>query len=159
MSEVRVGMEGSLSWVQASGSGRTWATATGPASGVAMAFITDFSFTSGQTITTIMDRGRPHHHKQTEVAPIDVSFSFNWTGQNAIPSATTGTGASVPMFHYEFKSTRNEDGSGAGSGYYYQFMGAAFLSTDFKEAKEGDTHAYKIRALAMSGANTSGYLS
>lgn len=158
MAEVRVMMEGSLWWVQASGSGRTWATATGPASGL-VGFVTDFSFTTGQTITTIMERGVPHHHKLTEKARIEPSFNFLWTGTHALPSAVTGTGASLPMFHLEFKSTRNEDGTGAGSGYYYQFMGAAFQSFDFKEAKEGNNIAMKMACLAMSGANTSGFLS
>ncbi len=158
MSEVRVMAEGSLWWVQASGSGRVWATAATPASGL-VGFVTDFSFTSAQTITTIMERGVPHHHKKTEAARIEPSFNFLWTGTNAIPSATTGTGASLPMFHLEFKATRNEDGTGAGSGFYYQFMGCAFQSSDFKESKEGNNHAYKFAALAMSGVNSSGFLS
>lgn len=124
-----------------------------------MGLVTDFSFSSAATITTIMERGTPHHHKLTERSRIEPSVSFLWTGNNAMPSAITGTGASVPMFHLEFKATRNEDGTGAGSGYYYQFMGAAMQSFDFKEAKEGDNLTLKFACLAISGANTSGFLS
>lgn len=158
MAEARIQAEGSLWWVQASGSGRTWATAASPASGL-MGLVTDFSFTSGATVTTIMERGLPHHNKISERARIEPSVSFLWTGTHAMPSAVTGTGASVPMFHLEFKATRNEDGTGAGSGYYFQFMGAAMQSFDFKEAKEGDNITMKFACLAMSGANVSGFLS
>lgn len=156
MAEARVQAEGSLWWVQASGSGRSWSTAATPASGL-VGLVTDFSFTSGATITTIMERGIPNHHKLTERARIEPTFSLLWTGTNAIPTAVTGTGASVPMFHYEFKAIRPEDF--AGSGYYYQFQGAALQSFDFKEAKEGDSLTMKLACLAINGPTASGYLS
>jgi hypothetical protein len=154
--EIRVAAEGSLWWVQASGSGRAWATAATPVSGL-MGLVTDFSFPSGATITTINERGIPNHHKMTERARIDIAVTFGWTGTNALPSATTGAGASVPMFHLEFKAIRPEDF--VGSGYYYQFHGAALQSFDFKEAKEGDNQSVKFAALAMTGPTASGYLS
>ncbi len=147
--------EGSLWWVQASGSGRTWATAATPNSGL-VGYVTDFSFSSAATITTIMERGTPDHHKLTERSRIEPTFSFLWTGTNARPTAT-GTGASVPMFHLEFKAIRPEDF--AGSGYFYQFHGCAAQSIDFKEAKEGDNISMKIACLAMNGPTASGYLS
>lgn len=155
MAEIRVALEGSLWWVQASGSGRTWATASAPASGL-VGLVTDFSFTSGATITTIMERGIPNHHKLTERARIEPTFSMGWTGTNALPTAITGTGASVPMFHYEFKSIRPEDF--AGSGYYFQFQGAALQSYDFKEAKEGNNKTIKLACLAITGPTASGYI-
>jgi hypothetical protein len=154
MAEVRTQFEGSLWWVQASGSGRTWATAATPASGL-VGFCTDMSFTSGQTITTVSDRGIPHHHKVTEKARIEPTFSLMWTGQHAVPTATGG-GASVPMFHLELKSLEPEN---AGSGRYYQFHGCALQSFDFKEAKDGNTVTMKCAALAMNGVTASGYLS
>lgn len=154
--EARVQAEGSLWWVQASGSGRSWSTAATPASGL-VGLVTDFSFTSGATITTVMERGIPNHHKLTERARIEPSFSFLWTGTNALPTAATGSGASVPMFHLEFKAIRPEDF--AGSGYYYQFQGVALQSFDFKEAKEGDNITFKAACLAMNGPTASGYLS
>jgi hypothetical protein len=155
LSEVKVFAEGSLWWVQASGSGRAWATAATPASGL-IGYVTDFSFSSAATITTIMERGVPDHHKLTERSRIEPSFSMLWTGNHARPTAT-GTGASVPMFHLEFKASRAEDF--AGSGHYYQFHGAALQSFDFKEAKEGDNISMKMACLAMNGATASGYLS
>lgn len=155
MSEVRVAAEGSLWWVQASGSGRAWATAATPASGL-VGYVTDFSFSSARTVTTIMERGLPDHHKESERSRIEPTFSMLWTGNHARPTAT-GTGASMPMFHLEFKATRPEDF--AGSGFYYQFHGAALQSFDFKEAKEGDNISMKYAALAVTGPTASGYLS
>lgn len=122
-----------------------------------MGLVTDFSYSSGQTITTINERGTPNHHKKTEAARIEPSVTFGWTGTNAVPSANTGAGASVPMFHLEFKAIRPEDF--VGSGYYYQFHGAALQSLDFKEAKEGDNLSVKFACLAMTGPTASGYLS
>ena len=153
--EIRVAAEGALWWVQQSGSGRTWATATGPKSGL-VGLVTDFSFSSGQTVTTIMERGRPNHHKITEFGRIEPTFNMGWTGTYAIPSAETGSGASVPMFALEFKAIRPEDF--AGSGYYYQFLGGAMQSFDFKEAKEGDNVTLKFACLGMVGPTASGYL-
>lgn len=153
MTEVRIAREGSLRWVQASGTGSTWATASAPTSGFA-GFVTDFSHTSAQTVVTIMERGTPHHHKISELAPIDVSVTFQWTG--TYPVAGSGAGASVPMFHLEFKALRPEDG--APTGYYYQFYGCAMENDEFTEAADGNTHALTFKALGMS-ANASGFLS
>lgn len=155
MPEARTLLEGELRWVQASGSGRTWATAATPASGI-VGFCAGVTITSGQTITTIMNRGIPDHHKKTEAAAIDISFDMLWTGTYALPTASGG-GASVPMWHYEFRTSAPE--LGAASAYYYQFYGCPMVSVDIKEAKEGDTVSIKTKALGMSGANTSGYLS
>jgi hypothetical protein len=44
MTELRTRLEGSLRWVQASGSGNVWATASAPASGV-FGYVTNFTFT------------------------------------------------------------------------------------------------------------------
>lgn len=155
MSEVRVAAEGSLWWVQASGSGRAFATGATPASGL-VGYVTDFSFSSARTVTTIMERGNPDHHKESERSRIEPTFSMLWTGNHARPTAS-GSGASMPMFHLEFKALRPEDF--AGSGFYYQFHGAALQSFDFKEAKEGDNISMKYAALAMTGPTASGYLS
>lgn len=152
MAEVRVAMEGTLRFVQQSGSGRALATAATPVSGL-IGYCQDFSFTSAQTITVISDRGRPDHNKQTEVMPIDINFSMLWTGTHAIPAS--GAGASVPMYILEFRANEPENGA---SGRYFQFMGCPIHSTDFKESKEGDTITWKTKALAMSGVNNSGFI-
>lgn len=154
MAEVRVMMEGELRFVAASGSGRTWATASAPASGI-FAYVEAFKFTTGQTITTIKNRGIPDHHKVTEKDPIEIEFEFLWTG--AHPAPASGSGATVPMWHLEFRASAQE--TFPGSGQYYQFHGCAFQSNDFSEEMEGDKNKFKVVALAMSGANVSGFLS
>lgn len=153
--EVRTLLEGELRWVQASGSGRTWATAASPASGI-VGLCAGVTITSGQTVTVIMNRGVPDHNKVTEKAAIDLSFDMMWTGNYAIPTASGG-GASVPMFHYELRASAAE--IGATSAFYYQFHGCPIASLDIKEAKEGDTISFKTKALAMNGPTASGYLS
>lgn len=153
MAEVRVMSEGTLRVVQGSGTGRTWATASSPVSGL-LAFVQSFSFTSGQTITTIKERGIPDHHKMTEKDPIDVTFECLWTG--AFPSAATASGASIPHFHLEHKAVAGE--IGATSGFYHQFHGCALQSIQWTEQAEGNRINLSFRALAMNGATGSGYL-
>ncbi len=144
--------EGALRWVQASGVGSSWATASAPASGL-LGFVRSFGFTSAQQITTVPDRGIPNHHKITRKDPVSVTFNFAWTG--AIPVAASGTGASVPMFHLEFRSNEPENG---GSGRFYQFYGCPIQQFQFSEGEQENTFAYTLPALGMSGANASGYL-
>lgn len=152
MAEVRVQAEGALRWVQASGSGRTWTTASAPASGL-IGFCTEFSFTSAQRVVTVENRGVPDHHKVVGKDPVELNVTFLWAGSDPWPGS--GSGASVPMHHLEFKASRPEDG---GSGYYYQFYGAVPTNIEFSEAEEGDTIARSYMCLGMSGANASGYL-
>ena len=153
MAEVRTMREGSVWWVAASGTGTSWATASAPVSGL-FGFVQSFSHTSGQTITTIKERGTPHHHKVTDVAPIQVTLNFLWTGTNTTPAS--GSGASVPMHHLEFKAIAPENGN---TGVYYQFHGAALQDNNFTENAEGNTIDYTFPALAMNGPTGSGYLS
>lgn len=154
-SEVRVMMEGTLRFVRQSGSGRTWATASAPVSGL-LAYVQSFSYTSAQTLTTIRERGVPDHHKITEKAPIDVTFQCLFTGQ--IPTAISGSGATVPMWALEFRASAAEIGNGT-TGTYIQFHGAGLQDLKFGEAKEGDTLDFTLRALALNGPTGSGYLS
>lgn len=154
MGEVRVKREGTLWFVQASGSGRTWATATSPTSGY-LAYVQSMAYTSAQTITTIMERNNPDHHKVTQVAPIDVTFTLLYTG--GIPTALSGSGASVPMFHLEYRASAPEIGNGT-TGAYFQFIGVALQQHQFTEADDGDTVAFTTRALAMTGPTGSGYI-
>lgn len=154
MSEVRVMQEGSLRWVQASGSGNVWATASAPQSGL-VGFVQSFSHTSAQEMTTIVERGIPSHHKFLSKTPPEITFQFLWTGTNAFPTATA-SGASVPMFHLEFRASAAET---PGTGVYYQFFGCVALNNNHSEAAEGNTIDYTFRALAMNGSTGSGYLS
>lgn len=154
MSEVRVHAEGTLWYVQASGTGRTWTTGATPVSGL-LGYVDGFQYTSAQTIQTITERGIPDHHKVTMKAPIDVSFNFMWTG--GTPSAASGSGATVPMWHLEFRASAAEIGNGS-TGFYHQFMGVASESIAFTENPDGDKIAAKMRALAMVGPTGSGYI-
>ena len=151
--EVRVQAEGSLRWVRGSGSGRTWATASAPTSGL-VGFVTDFSFKSALKTVQVKERGTPDHHKVVGKEAIEVSVGFLWTGTN--PSGITGAGASSPMDHLEFKALRPEEG--ATSGYYYQFHGCVLEGIDYTEAEEGNNVKFTYKALAMVGPTASGYL-
>lgn len=152
-SEVRVQAEGLLRWVQASGSGNVWATASAPQSGL-VGYVQSFSHTSAQEMTTIMERGKPTHHKFMSSTPPEVTYEFLWTGTNAFPTATA-SGASVPMFHLEFRASASET---PGTGVYYQYHGCVPLTNDFTENAEGNTISYSFRALGMNGPSASGYL-
>lgn len=154
MAEVRVASEGSLWYVQASGSGRTWATAATPVSGL-FAYVSNFKYTSAWTDTVIMERGVPDHHKITQRAPIDVTFDILYTGN--IATALTGSGASVPMWHLEHRASAPEIGNGT-TGAYYQFIGVALGQHQFSENPEGNSISFTTKALAMIGPTGSGYI-
>jgi hypothetical protein len=154
MAEVRVFSEGSLRVVQASGSGRTWATASAPVSAL-FAYVKSFSFTSAQEFTTIDERGIPDHHKFANKSPIEVTMQCLSTG--GFPSALTASGATVPMFHMEHRASAFELGAATGS--FYQFHGAVLLSNDWAENADGNTFDVKFRCLAINGPTASGYLS
>ncbi len=62
--EARVFAEGTLKWVQASGTGPAWATASAPASATVGFVQAGVSTNSAATIVTVKERGFPHHHKQ-----------------------------------------------------------------------------------------------
>jgi hypothetical protein len=144
--------EGELRFVQASGSGRTWATGTSPVSGI-FAYVRSMSYTSGATINVVNERGIPDHNKLVSRQPIAVTVNCAWTG--GIPSAASGSGASVPMFHLEYRASAAETPT---TGQYLQFMGVPLVSTQWTEGDE-DTMAFTFQALAMVGPTGSGFLS
>jgi hypothetical protein len=144
--------EGVLRFVQASGSGRTWATASAPASGL-VAYVQSFSHTSAVNFVQINERGIPDHHKFVSKSPIDVTFNCLWTG--SFTGALTASGSTVPMFHLEHRASAGELGT---TGFYHQYHGAVLTNVAFNEAAEGDTIALTFRALAMNGPTASGYL-
>ena len=160
--EVRIMLEGTLRGVQASGSGRTWATATSPASALYGYVQNGMSITSGQTVTTIMERGVPDHHKITEKAAIKVTVSQlinHNTGQQTPFAIATASGTTVPLQHLEWRVSAAEIGAGAGTGMYYQFMGVAPESFKITEDSKGNKLDYSFVCLAMTGPTGSGYLS
>ena len=152
MTEIRSRLEGTLSFVQASGSGVTWATGTSPASGV-LAYVTNFQFTSASTVSAAGDRGTPTHNKLISRAPIAASFTIMHTGN--IPLPASGAGASVPMYHLEFRASAPEI---APTGFYARIMGVPVSQLQFTEG-DLDNVAYTVQGLAMSAWMTSGYLS
>jgi hypothetical protein len=153
MSEVRNRREGALYWIAASGSGSSWATASA-ASGVLLGFVRDFNFGSAQTVVTVADRGTPSHHKVTDKQPQNLSFTIAWANTAQFPVAVSGSGASVPMLHLEFKATAPE----AAKAYWYQFYGVPVSQIQFTEGDQENTLAYTCVALGMNGPTASGYI-
>jgi predicted membrane GTPase involved in stress response len=153
MAEARIFAEGTLRCVQASGSGRTWATASAPTSALFGYVQEGFTFTSGRAVITIFERGVPDHHKVTQKEVINGSFTMQWTG--SIPSAVSGSGASVPMWHLEHKAAAPENG---GTGVYHQLHGVVVQSIGFTEGSPNTVNVSFV-ALAMNGPTGSGYLS
>jgi hypothetical protein len=150
--EQRVAAEGILRWVQASGQGTGWTTASAPVSGI-WGFVKEFSWDSARSIGAAVERGTPVGWKEYDKKPISVTLGFEWTG--TMPTPSTAAGATVPMIHLEHRA--NEGEMGAGTGRYYQFHGAIIESVGFKEGNPNMINV-KLQALAMSGANASGYL-
>jgi hypothetical protein len=164
MGEVRNAREGTLRWVRASGSGVAWATASaatgtgGTDTGAwgTIGYVTNFRFTSGQTIETVSERGTPTHNKLVSREAPTVTFDVQWGVTAQYPDWTlSGSGASVPMIHLELESKAPE--AGAGKAIYHQFMGVVKNSNDFSEGAT-NTQTWNLKALAMSGPTGSGYL-
>lgn len=158
MNEVKVMAEGAFSLVQASASGgvasgNAWATASAPASAINWAYVDSFSFTSGRQIATQMNRGVPTHHKVTQKDAIQLTVNVRWTG--AFTGYLTGSGATVPLVHGEFRAIDSDDDS---VGAYYQFHGMVLQQQQFTENQDGDTLALTYNALGMNGPTASGYL-
>lgn len=152
MAETRTQKEGSLWWVRASGSGRTWATASAPASGL-FGFVQSFTYTSAQTTMQVSERGVPNHKKLISEGPINGNATFYWTG--ILPSAVSGSGASLPMYHMEYKAIQPENGN---TGLYTQFMGVSFDNIQFTEGGPSQIQV-NFDALNMIGPTGSGYIS
>lgn len=159
--EVVVFSEGTLRGVQASGSGRTWATGATPPSALYGYVQNGMSITSAQTVTTIMERGIPDHHKITEKAPIKVTIKQLQTYQTAFITpfnVLTASGTTVPMQHLEWRTSAANIGAG-GTGEYWQFLGVATESIKATEDTKGNGLDYSFVCLAMIARTGSGYLS
>ena len=155
MSEVRNAHEGKLYWIAASGSGGTFATASA-ASGYLFAYVDAFTHTSAQSVTQIMDRGTLSHHKKVGDVAHQVSFTIKEGITGQYPNPASGSGASVPMFHLEFKQLAPEDA--AVTGIYYHFNGCVATQMQFTEGAESNTRQYTVVALGYDGPTGSGYL-
>jgi hypothetical protein len=151
MAEVRNLMEGTLYWVQGSGSGKTWATASAPTSGL-FGFVQSMNYSSAQRLVAVSNRGIPDHWKQVGKDPISISVTFAWTGST--PTAISGASASVPFWHLEYKADMPEAASTA---TYFQFIGVPVQSLQWTEGDQ-DTVQFTMQALAMVGPTASGYI-
>ena len=79
MAEVFNQREGILSWVSASGNTSGWVTGANSPSGIGIAYVRDFNYSSAQTINTVMNRGKPHHHKLVDEQAITVSLTYGFS--------------------------------------------------------------------------------
>ena len=160
MAEVRVAMEGTLGWVQQSGSGTSWATASAALSGANMAYVRGFSYNSGLRTVQVANRGIPDHNKVVGKDAINGSFSVAYANTADMPTklSATGAGASVMMIMLEYRMKIPEVALSAGSGIYYQFYGVPPAALAFAEGDNENTMAFNFVALGMNGPTASGYL-
>jgi hypothetical protein len=160
--EVRTYREGTLRWVQASGRGTGWNTASAPQSGLFGFVEAGANFQPGANeFVRIYNRGTLSHNKLVRNLPVEGAFTVlegvtgDWPDTRPI---ATASGATVPMIHLEFKYSYVE--LGAASGYYYQLMGVAFPEgVRVTENPEGNTREYTFVALTATGPTASGFLS
>lgn len=156
--EVRNFAEGSIRWVQASGTGIAWGTASAPATALIGYVQAGMAVKQSQTMETIAERGLPNHHKFVSKQPPEVTLTFlNAVSANWPPTAVTAAGASVPQVHFEIRKDVRE--LGGPTAEYWQLINCVFLNQDFGEAENGDTIAQTWRAMYVLGPTASGYLS
>jgi hypothetical protein len=154
--EIRTQYEGELRWVQASGSGVGWVTASA-AAGTLIGYVqAGLSTNKVQNFNTISDRGYPKHHKFGGTPAPEVSFTVLFGITANYPTQITASGMSVPAIHLELKMRMDEYATG--SGLYYQWMNCVPLSRQFGEAEAGNTLAFSYRALQVNEFTGSGYL-
>ncbi len=174
MGEIRTLAEGTLRWVEASGSALTWqtgasvATATDTAAWAARSGLLGFvqagaSFSLAENWATIMNRGVPNHHILTDTPPVELRFTVLAGNTADYPSGNTAIGPSSlgiqlpPRFNIEFKSRQPE--RGVNTGIFYQFHHVVVLSKGYAEQPEGNTREFTFRAISAVGPTASGYLS
>ena len=154
--EVRTFAEGALRWVKSSGTGG-WTTASAAATALVGFVQAGTNFASAQTVVTVTERGTPHHHKITEVTPVELTFNYlqALTAHIALP-ITGAYGVSTPLVHFEIKSTDTENPSI--TGMYWQMINCVLLSRIWTEGVDGNQLQETWRALSMNGPTASGYL-
>lgn len=156
--EVRVFAEGALRWVQASGTGGAWATASGAATALVGYVQAGMSQSSANRVITITDRGVPKHHKEIGREPIELTLEFLQavTANDPALSVATSEGASTKMMHMELKSDSVE--LGGGSATYRQFRYGVLSDNQWTEQEEGNVARQTWIFLEMNGPTGSGYI-
>ena len=134
--EVRVLSEGTLRWVQSSGTGFTFSTASGnPRSGLLGFVQPGFSFNDiNREYITVSDRGVAFYHKLTKPnMPIDFSFTVLYGITADYPVVGTASGRSVAEFHLEFRMDSPEGGVAT----YYQLLHCVQMTNTLTEPRRG----------------------
>lgn len=155
MPEVRVFREGTLRWVQASGTG-AWNTASAPRSGLIGFVQAGFDFVQQKDFIQVMDRGVPKHHKLVSVQGGKASFNVLFGVTADYPDIITSSGVSTPQIHLEFRQQMDE--VAAASGLYFQLLNAVELGRKFTEDPQGNKYQINFEYLSSVGPTGSGYL-
>lgn len=153
--EVRTFAEGSLRWVQSSGTGG-WATASAAATALLGFVQAGLAFNSATTINTIMERGIPHHHKFQDRQPIEVTFTYLQGVTASMANPAIASGVSTPQAHFELRHTDAE--VAAASAQYHNFQNGVLVTRGWSEAEAGNQWQETWRFLYMIGPTASGYL-
>lgn len=156
MSEARVFAEGALRYVEASGSGTSWGTASAATTGLVSYVQAGLAAASARRVATIMERGFPSHHKIIGAEAPTVQFTYLLSNvAGVLPYTATADGASVPLYHLELKSDADE---GDATAVWQQFIRGVLESRNITEAEEGNTVQENWRFIAMNGPTASGYI-
>jgi len=153
--EVRTLAEGTLRWVQASGSGN-WNTASAPTSALVGFVQAGTNFVSAQGVVTIMERGTAHHLKKISVDSLQVKFTYLQAVTANMANPALSSGVSTPQVHFEVKSVDVENPTVTAQ--YFQFLNCVLESRGWTEGANGNQLQETWRALSMTGPTASGYL-
>ena len=152
--EVRNLAEGTLRWVQASGTGG-WATASAPASGLFGYIQGGMNFQQPRQYETVYNRGTAGHFKLVRVENGKLSFDLLWgVTADYPPTAVTASGVSTNQIHLEWRNTAPE----AGGALYWQFYNCVQATPKVTENERGDQVSFEFLYLAHNGTTASGYL-
>src|SRR3990172_11831006 len=146
--EVRTFAEGTLRWVQASGTGG-WATASAALTGLIGFVQVGASFASAREYAQIRNRGVLHHHKFQSENASELTFTYLQSVAASGANPATASGASTPQAHFELRQNAAEDG--AASAEYFIFMNGVMLSRGWTESEEGNQYAETWRFLSWIG--------
>lgn len=156
MPETRTMIEGNVRWVQASGNGSAWVTASAAPTGL-LGFVTNMQWgIRQQEHIAIMNRGQFSHWKAGDKGVLAGSFDliYGITAEYP-PTAVTAGGASLPIIHLEHKMLASE--VGATSGVYHIFAGVVIDSVQITEGKP-NSMTFNFQAATVIGPTASGYL-
>lgn len=155
-SEVRNLPEGSLWWVQSSGTGG-WLTASAPKSGLMGYIQAGASFEQPQVFQEYFNRGTAGGYKfvQKSVGTFSFKLLYGVTADYP-PTAITASGVSTPQVHFEFKQASPENNL---TGIYWQLQNCVNDGPKLTEAANANEYDYQFKFLTYNGPTGSGYIS